>query len=427
MPPNILFIMTDQQTAAAMSCAGDRWARTPGMDRIASRGTRFERAYCTFPLCTPSRFSLLTGRWPHEIDCHGNAIRVPDDAIPRSLGAILRAEGYDCGYGGKWHLGSPSPTPPWGFEVIHPFDDVGLDHAAIQFLQRKRDRPFFLVASFDNPHNICEWARQQPLPRGPIEEAPTERCPNLPANFALAPHAPMALTREKEANHAVHPTLGVPDDWWRHYRHAYRKLIEKVDAQILRILDALRDSGQEQNTLIVFTSDHGDGDGAHQWNQKSALYEEPARVPFILSPPGGMSPTVNSTHLVSNGLDLLPTLCDYASVAPPPGLEGASLRPLVERPDAAVKWRDALAVVTAFPTPMYLGTAGRMIVTARHKYAVYNWGRHREQLHDLSQDPGEMVNLAVEACHAELLQSHRERLRAWALSAGDKVGLSIVP
>ncbi|MCE9589684.1 MAG: sulfatase-like hydrolase/transferase [Planctomycetes bacterium] len=420
--PNILFIMTDQQTAGAMSCAGHGDLRTPGMDRIATRGVRFDRAYCTFPLCTPSRFSLMTGRWPHEVGCAGNSVNVPPGMIPQSMGALLSAAGYECGYAGKWHVGPGAVSEGWGFERVHGFNDVGLDDAAIGFLQRKRDRPFLLVTSFDNPHNICEWARQQALPHGEVPDAPTEACPQLPANFAVAPFSPLALERERAANEQVHPTLTVADDWWRHYRQAYFRLIEKVDAQIGRILNALRDADRDKDTLILFTSDHGDGNAAHHWNQKSALYEEAVRVPMIVSPPGGGAPRTDHSHLVSNGLDILPTFCDYAGITPPTGL---SLRPLLE--GASNTWRDSLTVQTCFAPPRYLSTVGRMIVTRCHKYAVYSWGQHREQLFELSQDPGEMVNLAVEPRHAALLKDHRQQLRTWAQTAGDELGALIVP
>ena len=185
---------------------------------------------------------------------------------------------------------------------------------------------------------------------------------------------------------------------WRQYRHAYYRLIEKVDAEIGRILAALQESGLAENTVVIFSSDHGDGLGAHRWNQKWALYEESVRVPFILKF-GAHTSTgrVVTEPLVAASLDLFPTVCDFAGVTPPPNLLGRSLRPFIEgNPDT---WRDYVVTETCFSDG--LGTHGRMLRTPRYKYVVYSWGKHREQLFDLTTDPGETINLAVESRYAE--------------------------
>jgi arylsulfatase A-like enzyme len=424
--PNILYVFTDQQSASAMRCAGNPYLRTPTMDRLAAEGTRFRNAYCAFPLCGPSRAAMMTGCMPCEIDAQTNSAKMPPDRLPESLGILMRDAGYDCGYAGKWHYHSMTiPDGEFGFRQVHPFGDVGLAESCVGFLKEQRDRPFFLVASFDNPHNICEWARNQKLPWATVDAVPTEQCPPLPANFAEGAYLPQALLHEKAGNAAVHPTAGVGPDWWRHFRHAYFRLVEHVDTQFGQIITALDDLNLANDTLVIFSSDHGDGQGAHGWNQKTALWEECVNVPFIMRLPGKVHAGVVSDALTCNGIDLLPTICDYAGVPVPGRLSGKSLRPVAEGRQTA--WRDEVLVETGFVVNPgggmwgYGGTAGRMIRTQRHKYAWYHWGQFREQLFDLEADPGEMVNLATCAAHDDDLHDHRQRLLAAAKHFGDPI------
>jgi arylsulfatase A-like enzyme len=167
----------------------------------------------------------------------------------------------------------------------------------------------------------------------------------------------------------------------------------------------------EDNTLVVFTSDHGDMDSAHKLEHKSVLYEESVRVLFIMTyrrmiPEG----RVDGTHLVSNGLDLLPTLCDYAGIEAPEGLHGRSLRPLAQGEDIK-EWRDF--VVTESQN-------ARMLRTDRFKYCIYDSGRHPEQLIDMKNDPGEMKNLAEIPAFKSVLNRHRQLMKNWVERTGDR-------
>ena len=191
-----------------------------------------------------------------------------------------------------------------------------------------------------------------------------------------------------------------------------------VDAQIGRVLDALRSSGLEDETVVVFTSDHGDLDAAHRLEHKSILYEEAARVPLIVSHRGVTPPgVVDREHLVSVGLDLIPTLCDFAGIDPPEGLLGRSVRPLAEgRPPKA--WRQYVVAESR---------VGRMVRTARYKYNLYESGAHREQLIDLVSDPGEMQNLAEDPAHAEVLHTPRTLLRRWIEEPVHAIGQAYLP
>lgn len=264
--PNILYIMTDQQTATAMSCAGNEEVHTPNMDRLAQRGVRFSNAYCSMPLSGPSRSSMFTGYTPGQVGLTENGTPMPDSIRTRTLGTLLEENGYECAYAGKWHAHTNSlpAKEAFGFENLHGHNDFGLAEACVAFLRRKPGQPFFLVASFDNPHNICEYARHQNPPYASFEEPALEDCPGLPANFAINPYDADALAFERRQNHRLYPTVTFTPDDWRRYRNAYYRLIEAVDKEIGKILDEVDKQGLWENTVVIFTSDHGDGCGAHQ-------------------------------------------------------------------------------------------------------------------------------------------------------------------
>jgi arylsulfatase A-like enzyme len=198
-----------------------------------------------------------------------------------------------------------------------------------------------------------------------------------------------------------------------------------ADKEIGVVLDALREAGMEDNTLVVFTSDHGDMDSAHKLEHKSVLYEESVRVPFIMTY-RGMIPEgrVNETHLVSNGLDLLPTLCDYAGIEAPEvplgtpngGLPGRSLRPLAQGEDSK-DWRDFVVSESQ---------NGRMLQTDQFKYCIYDSGRDREQLIDIKNDSGEMKNLAEVLAFKSILDRHRRLMQNWVERAGDKIAAEYI-
>ncbi len=421
--PNLLLIMTDQQSASAMSCAGNEYLHTPAMDSLAASGVLFDNSYCTNPLCVPSRAGMFSGRMPHQAGAPYNVSASDDLTDLPLMGRLLADAGYQCSYVGKWHLPVPQKNvDQHGFELLPGAPDAGVPPTCDEFFRRRHERPFLLVASLVNPHNICEWARGQHLPHGDIGPLPPpEDCPPLMPNAAIPAEEPEVLRQINDGTTKQYPTQGWPADKWRQYRWAYHRMVELVDAHVGTILDSLRRSGLEEETVVIFTSDHGDGQGAHDWNQKQVLYEEPVRVPLIISRKGsGRPPMVDRSHLVSTGLDLLPTVCDYAGAAVPHYALGASLRPLVEGRQSARPWRDCVFAETAFcefdkPT----GIRGRMARTARYKYIVYSAGQRREQLFDLEEDPGEMRNLASSPAHVGVLQDHRQRLQEWLLAIGD--------
>jgi arylsulfatase A-like enzyme len=435
--PNILFINTDQHSWDAVSAYGNRWLRTPAIDRLHERGVSFVRSYCSDPVCAPARATWMSGLYTSECGVPFNGGHLHDD-IP-DLGAILNASGYSAYHCDKWHVDGRRPGD--GFKVLYTgkrrigaggaeFHDPAATHAAVDFLARyDGEKPFYLQVGFVNPHDFCEHGHSfvgKSIP-GPVEQGLVgeDELPPLPDNFdydAYEPVQQMVIRRGSEA--LVHGDIyHAMRDWgeleWRFFRWNYYRFIERVDREIGLLLAALENSRHGDDTLILFSVDHGDAAGCHRLFQKFTLYEESIHVPFIVSSFGdrfGLERgTFNRDHFVS-GVDLLPTVCDYAHVSIPAPVSGLSLRPLLEKRDTA--WRDFAYVESNY--------WGRAIVTDRFKYACeYVPKEHedfvppgpdtanlgREQLFDMDADPGETRNLARDAAFAGVLGEHRARLQ----------------
>jgi len=426
--PNILLILTDQQNANMLSCAGNPYLRTPAMDSIARRGTRFERAYCMNPMCVPSRFSLFTGRRGSDIGLLNNTAahisEIPAAISENAMGWQMRRAGYRTAYGGKTHFPLGLSPEDLGFETISRADRDELAEDCAQFLARDQGQPFLLVASFINPHDICHMAirdfaetpleRQlsQPdrielkeldaalrIPDGMTKEDFFRKlCPPLPENFEIPPDEAEAIPlMQARSPFKVKARQRYTEEDWRMHRWAYARLTERVDGQIARLLAGLRDNQLADNTVLVFTSDHGDMDASHRMEHKTAFYEEAARVPLLIAGPGLARGAVDDRHLVSNGLDLLPTFCAVAGLEPLPELEGRSLLPLLTAAPTT-PWRDALPVESEI---------GQMILRQDLKYMRYYQGQRREQLIDLAADPGEMRNALNDAAQRPRLGEMR--------------------
>ena len=408
--PNIIYIMTDQQGAAAMSCAGNPDLQTPNMDLLARRGIRFTNAYCAMPLSGPSRAAMFTGYVPSQTGMIENEMPLVDSLRTNTLGSVVAAAGYDCAYAGKWHVNTLSiPDREFGFRNIAGNGDIGLAESCVEYLrERDRKEPFFLVASFINPHNICEYARGQKTPHAPVVEPSLEECPNLPENFAVSPYDASVLRFEQSQNYKLYPTTSYNPDQWRRYRNAYYRLTEAVDAEIGKILAEIDRQKLWKNTVIIFTSDHGDGNGAHQWNQKTALYEEVVGVPMIVCLPGSRNAGTVTDALVHNGIDLMPSICEWTGAQMPAGRRGVSYVDVAEKGASGQEF-----IVTETNFNQTAGTLGWMVRTPEYKYVLYDKGQYREQLFDMTADRLEMRNLAVEAKFRDVLLEHRAILENW--------------
>ena len=419
--PNILVIMTDQQNAEAMSCAGNPYLHTPHQDRLAAEGVRFTRAYVAFPLCGPSRAAMATGRWPHEIGCMKNGSSLSPEAIARSTGPLMRAAGYRTAWAGKWHVPNIDmgvDAESFGFESVCGFSDTYLARACEGFLREAHRMPFVLFASFDNPHNICEHGRDQVLPWGEVERPDDlpSGYPNLPANHARPAFEARILGHLRQSMPPMQ--YGFSEERWRRFRHVYFRLCEKVDQEIGHLLDVLDDTGLAENTIVIMLADHGEHNGAHQLIQKSTSYEEACRVPFVVRLPEHLDRPAGRTEpgFVNTGLDLLPSLLDYAGAAIPEELTGRPVGPAVRGEAVA---REAVFLESMMDrTDVQL----RTVRTERFKYTVYDRGQYREMLFDIAADPGELVNLAVEGRFADVLDDHRRLLFDWCQTTGDLFG-----
>jgi arylsulfatase A-like enzyme len=426
--PNIILILTDQQSANMMSCAGNKYVKTPNMDRLAAGGVRFERAYCTNPVCVPSRVSMMTGKMPSEFGLWYNQrpFEVDRSAQSSTLGMLMKNSEYELSYGGKIHLPEALKPQNTGFDYFCNDECEGLAHACAAYLKRDHDKPFFLVASFINPHDICYLAirdfkaekrdesivsnatrevaalnKALQLPVGISEEDFFANiCPPLPENHEVQSDEPEAVSWLFEKHKfRKNARERASEKAWRMHRWAYAKLTEQVDKEIGILLDGLDKSGHQDNTVVIFTSDHGDHDSAHRLEHKTTLYDEAIKVPLIINSPAANSPGMtNRIHLISNGLDILPTICDYAGVAVPSDLKGLSLKPLAEgnTPDS---WRNEVYIESEF---------GRAIVSQDYKYARYDGGKHHEQLYDRQADPYETRNSANLPKNRQVLKSHQQ-------------------
>lgn len=426
--PNILLLLTDQQHHGMLSCAGNPWLRTPSLDQLAAGGTRLARCYATDPVCIPARFSLFTGRMPSAIGMRGNGggnltpFSPEDDRA--SLGWLLRSAGYRTWYGGKEHFPIGLDAARLGFDSYCRDERAGLAVAAASQVQAEAGRPgpWAMVASFINPHDICYQAirafaeqayDRALLARGSVELATLDAAlasapadpgllPPLPANHQAQRDEPSALV---EALRSRRFKLRAREEWgehaWRLHRWAYARLTEAVDAQLGTVLAALDASGQAGNTLVLMTSDHGDHDAAHRLEHKTFFYEEAARVPFLARLPGAIAAGQVDDRQPVSGLDLLPTVCDWAGAPVPGHCRGISLRPL-------------LTAGAALPRPEVYGenVLSHMVCTQRWKYVRYDHGTHAEQLYDLDRDPGETRNHAGDPDHATVLAALRGRLEA---------------
>ncbi len=424
--PNILFIMTDQQSATMLSCAGNKWLKTPAMDSLMNKGMRFEKAYATNPVCSPSRFSLITGHYPSAVSMRENAkSKGTEPFVPLAMGHAFRAAGYETVYGGKVHLpGKLADIRACGFDLLTRNERDELATKCAAFLKQPHDKPFLLVASFINPHDICFQAimahaqqggggkgnpavqamqQAEKLPAGVSDEKFYQTlCPPLPDNFEPTEDEPKGIPaglKDRAFKPWIRKNWGEKE--WRLHRWTYCRLTELVDRQIGTVLDAFRAAGLVDNTIVVYTSDHGDMDASHRMEHKSWTYEQAARIPLMIQCPGLTKPGhVDRQHLVSNGLDLLPTLCDLAGVKPPPHLAGKSLRPLLGG-DEPASWRKYLMIEAQFSNG---------VTDGRYKYTLFDSAGPEELLCDLQTDPGEMKNLAGSKEHSDVLQRMRKAL-----------------
>lgn len=420
--PNIVVFITDQQQAGKLSYYGDRGLKTPTMDRIASSGYNFSGAYCAFPLSTPQRFSMFTGMYPSSINLRFNPGKddrnmVDMDALermrPDMLANVFNKAGYDTYYGGKAHLISREINEDpefYGFKHIYATDRRNvLGPDAVEFLKHKtpQDKPFLMVVSYINPHDICEYDDYVDLQKldektrlrkldgisrvanyinrttwYPEDWKDSDMCPPLPDNFKKMKGEPEGLPGK---------TSEYTDWQWRMHRYVYNRLVEEVDADMAPVYKALQDGGFLGNTYIIFISDHGDMDGSHHREHKSVPYQEAQKVPFIIAGPGVLEGMIDSRTTVNTGIDFLPTLCELAGINYCKDVY----------PGMSVK--DVAMGRSAGLDRKYIFTEGanwfQVIEDGRYKLTIIEREGYPEILVDLKEDPGELENMVGDASY----------------------------
>jgi arylsulfatase A-like enzyme len=404
MRPNLLFIHTDQQHFQALSALGCEHVSTPSMDRLTRRGITFGQSYCAVPVCCPSRACWYTGRTASENGVVTNQHKLVED-LP-DLGQWFGERGYFPVYTGKWHVPGRDPSQSFTALTANPSNlgehcDPAVSRSAEAFLRSyDGDKPFFLNVGFLQPHDCCHWRIGRPedvsqLPYGLTEDD----LPPAPETLRLRLKEPPTMSRQLERVRQRETPLW-SDLMWRYYIWAYYRQVEMVDAEIGRVIHALDSSAFAENTVVVFTSDHGDGLGRHGTGSKFFLYDEATRVPLVICLPGVKKDGRLDNANLTSGLDIAPTLCDFAGIEPLPKSRGASLRPLIE--GGLEMERDFIVSES--------NITGRMVRTSDYKLITYP-GESPEMLFDMNCDPLETVNLAGEL--PAVVRDLKQRLDQW--------------
>lgn len=411
--PNVLFVFSDQHRACSMPGQPGNDAAAPAMERLAEQGTTFTHCISNYPVCSPYRAILMTGRWPCQTGVIDNshALRLSE----RTLGEAFLDAGYRTGYVGKWHLDArgaeghalkPAGAARHGFsewrawyntnphfDRSHTFDQrtgrqqvpagynaTRMTDDAIRFIERDRTRPWMLVLSLNPPHP-------------PFRDAPPQLLRNYPpGDLRLRPNTVEAVTGRAGVR-----GRGVRDDLAGYSAH-----IEGVDREMGRLLECLDRNGLAEQTVVVYTSDHGEMLGAQNRMGKRLPHEESCRVPLLMRGPG--VPAGRRTDVLVGAIDLLPTLCGVAGVPAPSQCEGLDLSAAVRGehvtgPEHQFLMHVAKANASGganHPAPLFRG-----IRTARHTYACGEIGRWC--LYDNQEDPYQQRNLADDPSRSRLM------------------------
>jgi iduronate 2-sulfatase len=433
-PMNVLFLISDDLTATALSCYGNTLCQTPNIDRLARQGTRFTRAYCQGTYCGPSRASLLSGYYPHAIKMLGYQSPRPALGDRATWPQHFKNNGYHTSRVSKiYHMGVPggieqgtdgaddpaswtekynSPGPEWrapgdgetlennadgrkpgpvggntfvvveadGDDLVH--SDGKTAAKAVELLKTKRDQPFFLAVGFVRPHvpfvaprrDYKDFLPYSKMPLPPKIKDDWKDIPKAGINYKTSVNMKMDERRQRKA-------VG-----------GYYASVVFMDRMVGQVLDALQESGQEENTIVIFTSDHGYHLGEHDFWAKVSLHEESAAVPLIIKVPG-KKPAV--CHSLVELLDLYPTISQLCGLEVPKRIQGKDLSPVFENPAHEV--RDAAFSVN-----------GKGYLLREDRWAYLGYDQGGEELFDMAEDPHQYTNLASDPNHT----ATRDRLRA---------------
>lgn len=426
--PNVLLIVSDDLNTS-LGCYGHPLVQSPNIDRLARRGVRFDRTYCQYPLCNPSRASFLTGLRPDNTGVVDNAVHFrkqhPDHV---TLPQLFQQHGYFVARVGKlYHFGVPGQIgtdglddkPSWQ-QVVNPrgrdkddedkifslqkgqfggtlswlaadgtdeeqTDGIGAAEA-IKLLEQHQDKPFFLAVGFYRPHTPYVAPKKYfdlyPTDKVGLAKSVSDDRQDIPA-----PALPVRTAH-----------YGIDEKLQREARQAYFAATTFMDAQVGKVLDALDRLKLTDNTIVVFTSDHGYHLGEHGLWQKRSLFEESARVPLIIAVPGSKSAGA-STQGLAELVDLYPTIADLCGLKAPGNLDGESLRAQLEEPKSLGQ-KSAITQVFHGGGKNMAQVRGYSVRTDRYRYTAWDHGKKGEELYDHQTDPNEFTNLATDAKHA---------------------------
>jgi choline-sulfatase len=427
--PNILVIMSDEHNAGVLGCYGNKIIRTPDLDRLAARGVVFEAAYTNSPLCVPCRLSFTSGKYISRVGAWNNDCWLPSADYP-SIARVMNAAGYEsylCGkmhydrtrrYGfteiggnmnnalksGKGYRRRPDDLTCRGlsgrFEQFRAGDDSNvLDHdrrvtaGTVEFLTHRKptDKPFFLLAGYLAPHFpliVPEQYWDHYKGKVPMPVIPAGLLDSLPLNY-----------KHLRAGFEV---VNVPPDMIRKGRELYYGLTEWVDNEIGKTLKALADSGLADNTIVIYTTDHGENMGEHGLWWKNAVYDSAARVPLIVSWPKRW-PGGQRRDGVCSLVDVVQTIAELGHATVPADWNGSSLCGLLDDPKAP--WKD-MAVSEYYAHNIASGYV--MLRKGPFKYVYHTPpdGKHpaERELYDLRSDPGEFHNLAADPAQKQRIE-----------------------
>ncbi len=448
--PNLLFIWTDEQRYNTMAAYGNEKIRTPNMNRLADKSVVFKKAYVTQPVCTPARSSVMTGMWPHQNGCLKNNIPLPKET--KCLPELLNDPEYRSAYMGKWHLGDeiflqhgfdewvsiednyiahysegrdrnlrsdyhhflarkgykPGKRGTFGrsFAASLPIEECKpkfLEMRACDFLRGNRGNPFVLYINFLEPH--------MPF-TGPLDDMYDPDEIDLPENFKdpLEDNEPLRYRQKRES---CRKKYGMDEKSMRKLIARYYGLVSQVDRSVGRILETLEELGLSDNTIVVYTSDHGDMMGAHGMVEKGVMYEESARVPWLMHIPQ----LGTEGHIVQqpvSHIDIVPTILDaMGKTQASAGLPGRSLIPLMKggkpaRDHVFIEWN------TASPKQETIRT-----VVSPDGWKLCLADKDKSQLFNLNRDPFETTNLFYDGKHQDVIARLTERIRAWQMATED--------
>jgi len=418
--PNIVFILVDDLRWDELGCAGHPYIKTPNIDRIAREGAMFRNAFMTTPLCSPSRASFLTGQYAHANGITDNVDRSAASHKLVTFPLLLHQSGYETAFVGKWHMGNDD-TPRPGFDRWVSFKGQGayydpdinedgksvkpagyitdlLNGYAVEFIKRRRDKPFLVYLAHKAIHPEANQNNDGSVNLADSERfMPAERHKNLYAGKTV-PRRPNAM-RAPVGKPALErrigelPPLGAATGTRDEAILGRQRSLSAIEEGVGEILSALKETGQLDNTLIVFTSDNGYFYGEHGLSVERRLaYEESIRMPLLVRYPRMIKAGTAPDEIALN-IDLAPTLLSVAGASAPGDMQGRSLAPLLK--GEKVKWRDSFLIEyysdRVFPRMERMGYKAAR--NGRWKYIHYLELEGMDELYDLKTDPYEMKNL----------------------------------